>query len=152
MFRYALLGVGLLVAAGIAGYRSDDQPKRDAIAFTEERLGNVIRLYGSRISYYLGKLQAYLRYRGIEYEILPMIDHAEKIKAGAGALQGPVVELEDGRWLSDTTPMLAWFESQREGATIYPEDPGMRFVALLLEDHADEWLWRPSMHYRWSYP
>jgi len=22
----------------------------------------------------------------------------------------------------------------------------------LLEDYADEWLWRPAMHYRWSYP
>ena len=26
-----------------------------------------------------------------------------------------------------------------------------RFVALLVEDYADEWLWRPAMHYRWSY-
>jgi glutathione S-transferase len=111
----------------------------------------MIRVYGSRISYYAGKLEAYLRYRGIEFELLPMTDHAREIKAGAGAVQSPVVQLEDGRWLSDTTPILAWFESQREDATIYPEDPGMCFVALLLEDHADEWLWRPSMHYRWSY-
>ena len=31
-------------------------------------------------------------------------------------------------------------------------DPAANFVALLLEDYADEWLWRPAMHYRWSYP
>ena len=111
----------------------------------------MIRVYGSRISYYAGKLEAYLRYRGIEYELLSMIDHAHEIIEGTGALQSPVVRLEDGRWMSDTTPMLAWFESQRQGATIYPEDPAMRFFALLLEDHADEWLWRPAMHYRWSY-
>jgi glutathione S-transferase len=111
----------------------------------------VIRVYGSRISYYAGKLEAYLRYRGIEYQLLSMMDHAGEILAGAGAVQSPVVQLEDGRWMSDSTPMLAWFEEQREEPSIYPEDPGMRFVSLLLEDHADEWLWRPAMHYRWSY-
>ena len=113
----------------------------------------MIRVYGSGISYYAGKLEAYLRYRGMAYELLSMIDHAREIIAGAGAVQSPVAKLEDGRWMSDTTPMLAWFEAQREGPapSIYPKDPGMRFLALLLEDHADEWLWRPAMHYRWSY-
>ncbi|MGI9430667.1 MAG: glutathione S-transferase family protein [Myxococcota bacterium] len=109
------------------------------------------RVYGSSISYYTGKLETYLRYRGIEYELLPMIVHAEELLAGAGAVQSPVMKLDDGRWLSDSTPILAWFEAQRDGPTIYPEDPGMRFLALLIEDHADEWLWRPAMHYRWSY-
>jgi glutathione S-transferase len=111
----------------------------------------VIRVYGSRISYYAGKLEAYLRYRGIEYELLPMTDHAREILAGAGAVQSPVVKLEDGRWMSDSTPILSWYESQHAGASIYPDCPKMRFLALLLEDHADEWLWRPAMHYRWSY-
>ncbi len=111
----------------------------------------MITVYGSRISYYTGKLEAYLRYRGIDYELLAMMDHAEEIVAGAGALQMPVIRLDDGRWLSDTTPILAWFETQQRNASIYPEDPGMRFLALLLEDYADEWLWRPAMHYRWSY-
>jgi len=111
----------------------------------------MIRVYGSRISYYAGKLETYLRHRGIAYELLPMTDHAAEIRAGAGAVQSPVVRLEDGRWMSDSTPMLAWFDAQQERASIYPEEPGMRFLALLLEDHADEWLWRPAMHYRWSH-
>ena len=111
----------------------------------------MIRVFGSRISYYAGKLEAYLRHRGLDYEMLGMVEHAEAMRAGAGAVQSPVVQLEDGRWLSDTTPMLAWFDAQQDGPSIYPEDPALRFVALLLEDHADEWLWRPAMHYRWSY-
>ena len=111
----------------------------------------MIRVYGSRISYYAGKLETYLRYRGMDYELLSMIDHEREIRAGAGAVQSPVVQLEDGRWMSDSTPILAWFESQCEGPSIYPTDPSMRFIALLLEDHADEWLWRPAMHYRWSF-
>jgi len=25
------------------------------------------------------------------------------------------------------------------------------FLCRLIEDYADKWLWRPAMHYRWSY-
>lgn len=111
----------------------------------------MIRMYGSRISYYAGKVETYLRYRGLDYTLHSMIDHAREIREGAGAVQSPVLRLEDGRWLSDSTPILAWLDAQQAGPSIQPEDPALRFVALLLEDHADEWLWRPAMHYRWSY-
>ena len=55
-------------------------------------------MYGSRISYYAGKLETYLRYRGIDYELLSMIDHAREIREGAGAVQSPILRLEDGAW------------------------------------------------------
>ena len=32
-----------------------------------------------------------------------------------------------------------------------PADPLQAFVSRLVEDHADEWMWRPALHYRWSY-
>ncbi|MEM9623985.1 MAG: glutathione S-transferase domain-containing protein, partial [Pseudomonadota bacterium] len=34
---------------------------------------------------------------------------------------------------------------------ILPADPVVAFCANLIEDYADEWLWRAAMHYRWSY-
>lgn len=109
-------------------------------------------LYGSTISYYAGKLETYLRYRGHAYTLLPHAPHAAEILEGAGAVQSPVLRLDDGRWASDTTPILRWFEeAQGHTPSIFPDDPALRFVALLLEDHADEWLWRPAMHYRWSF-
>lgn len=111
----------------------------------------MMRVYGCRISYYTGKLESYLRFRGIAYEQLPTVPHRRRILAGAGAMQMPVVELEDERWLSDSTPIIAWFERQQHLPSIYPSDPALRFAALLLEDYADEWLWRPAMHYRWSF-
>jgi glutathione S-transferase len=121
-----------------------------------------LRVYGSRISYYTGKLECYLRYRGIDYQLLPTEPHARAIRAGVGAVQMPVVELPDGRWMSDSTPILDWLERQegeQEGeqerpqtaSPILPADPSMRFVARLLEDYADEWLWRAAMHHRWSH-
>jgi len=110
-----------------------------------------MRVYGCKISYYTGKLETYLRYRGISYQNLPTVGNEKKLKAGAGVVQMPVVELDDGRWLTDTTPMLAWFEQQQSAPTIYPENPTLKFVSDLVEDYADEWLWRPAMHYRWSF-
>ena len=96
-------------------------------------------------------LEAYLRYRSISYENLTTIGNEEKLIAGVGAVQMPVVEMDDGRWMTDSTPMLAWLDDQQNGSSIYPTDPALRFAALMIEDYADEWLWRPAMHYRWSY-
>ncbi len=31
-------------------------------------------------------------------------------------------------------------------------NPVQAFVCRLIEDYADEWLWRSAMHYRWNYP
>lgn len=111
------------------------------------------RVYGSRISYYTGKLEAYLRLRGIDYEILPVGGNQKKLIAATGVSQMPVVQMSDGRWMTDTSPILAWLDSTGEASepSIYPQDPALRFAALLIEDYADEWLWRPAMHYRWSY-
>ena len=111
----------------------------------------MLRVFGSQISYYTGKLETYLHFRALDYRLLPTEPHRAEIKAGAGAVQMPVVQLDDGRWMSDSTPILRWFDEQQGAPSIYPSDPAMRFVALLLEDYADEWLWRSAMHYRWSY-
>lgn len=108
-------------------------------------------VYGCRISYYTGKFETYLRYRSKPYTMLPTVGNEAKLIQGAGAVQMPVVQLDDGRWMTDSTPMIAWFEAQQTTHSIYPEDPVTRFVALLIEDYADEWLWRPAMHYRWSF-
>jgi len=109
-------------------------------------------VYGSCVSYYTGKLESYLRYKGIEYRRKAMpYDDPESIMKHVGALQHPVVDRGDGRWMSDTTPMLLQLEQEHPENTILPGNPVVGFIARLIEDYADEWLWRPAMHYRWSY-
>ena len=110
-----------------------------------------MRVYGSRVSYYTGKLETYLRYKRIPYESLPLHRHLKRVRSHLGTTQMPAVELDDGRWMSDTTPIIQYLEEQFPEASILPEDPVLRFLAWLIEDYADEWLWRPAMHYRWSY-
>ena len=110
-----------------------------------------MKIYGSSISYYTGKLEAYCRYKGLPYELLALHPHAKATLAHTGSTQMPAVERSDGRWMSDSSPILAQLEKEHPHAPIMPPNPVVRFIALLIEDYADEWLWRPAMHYRWSY-
>lgn len=110
-----------------------------------------MRVYGISVSYYTGKLEAYLRYKGIGYDMASPYGEQKRISAKVGAIQVPIVERDDGRWMSDSTPMILQLEKEHPDSTVMPADPAVRFAALLIEDYADEWLWRPAMHYRWSY-
>ena len=115
------------------------------------RVSLMMQVYGSKISYFTGKLEAYLRYKGLPYQRVRPYSERAAIREHAGAMQLPVVKLADGRWMSDTTPIIQFLETQHPTPPVLPPDPVVRFISLLLEDYADEWLWRPAMHYRWSY-
>jgi glutathione S-transferase len=110
-------------------------------------------VFGAKISYFTGKFEAYLRYKQIPYTYRPLdLRHYYWIvPRHLGATQYPTVRLNDGRWMSDSTPMIEWLEQRHPDAPVMPADPAQRYVALLIEDYADEWLWRPAMHYRWSH-
>ena len=110
-------------------------------------------VYGLKVSYFTGKLEAYLRYKEIPYEFHSLTgkEFTELLPAKTGAMQMPAVKLDNERWMTDTTPMIEWFEAQNPAPAILPDDPVQAFVCKLIEDYADEWQWRPAMHYRWSY-
>lgn len=113
----------------------------------------MLTVYGLKVSYFTGKLEAYLRYKELPYDFHSLTgkEFSELLPAKTGALQMPAVQLDDGRWMTDTTPMIDWFESQYPEPAILPDDPVQAFVCYLIEDYSDEWQWRPAMHYRWSY-
>ncbi|MGJ8687742.1 MAG: glutathione S-transferase family protein [Spongiibacteraceae bacterium] len=112
-----------------------------------------IRLHGSDISYFSGKLENYFRVKGIPYTFCPFQGPTglAKIAKKVGVPQIPALELDDGRWMTDTTKIIQWFEAELPKNSLFPDDPLQRFLCLLIEDYADEWLWRPAMHYRWHY-
>jgi glutathione S-transferase len=110
-----------------------------------------MKVYGASVSYYTGKLETYLRYKGIAYERGSPYEEIHEIKAQVGSIQHPMVKRDDGRWMSDSTPMILQLETEYPERSILPEDPVVEFTAHLIEDYADEWLWRAAMHYRWSY-
>lgn len=107
-------------------------------------------VYKSDISYFSGKLEAYLRYKGIDYEAIECgRREMNKIGQATGVKKIPAIEMDDGQWLFDSTPMLEWLEQQHPEPCTLPSDPALAFLALLIEDYGDEWLWRPAMWWRW---
>jgi glutathione S-transferase len=111
------------------------------------------RLFVSDSSYYSGKLEAYLRYKGIAHERIEVnvAIMREQLLPATGFMKVPAMQCPDGRWLKDTTPMIQWLDRAHTRYPVYPEDPATRFIALLVEDYADEWMWRPAMYYRWRF-
>jgi glutathione S-transferase len=75
----------------------------------------------------------------------------EKAASHTGFFQIPQVECPDDSWLVDTSLIIDYLDQQHPKPRTTPTDPAANFIALLLEDYADEWLWRPAMHYRWSF-
>ncbi|MAI78573.1 MAG: glutathione S-transferase [Deltaproteobacteria bacterium] len=111
-----------------------------------------ITVYGSKISYYTGKLEGYLRYKEIPYRFVALSPSiGRRLRRETGTSQIPAVELPDGRFMTDTTPMIDWFEAHYPEPSVIPSDPLQAFASRLVEDYAEEWLWRPAMHFRWSY-
>ncbi len=109
-----------------------------------------LRVHGAEISYFTGKLEGYLRYNEIPYERISK-NLFPALARSTGIAQIPGVQLSDCRWMTDTTPIIAWLETQFPEPRVIPTDPLQAFVSRLLEDYGDEWLWRPAMHYRWYY-
>jgi glutathione S-transferase len=110
-------------------------------------------VHGTDASYFTGKLEAILRAKGIAYRLEPFSQASmRRCARHTGVVQVPQVERPDGSWLVDTTLILEHLERVQPEPALSPRVPSVRFVSLLLEDFADEWLWRPAMHYRWSFP
>lgn len=110
-------------------------------------------VYVMDLSYFSGKLEAYLRYKEIPYQrvLATWRELAGPILRHTGLMKVPVVRTAEGLWLQDSTPIIDWFEARHPEGRVIPDDPHQAFFARLLEDYADEWLWRPALHYRWSF-
>lgn len=105
------------------------------------------------ISYFSGKMEGYPRYKEIPHtrHYVKWGEMSGKILANTGHMRVRAIETAGGDWLQDSTPMIEWFEARHPAYSVLPEDPCQAFFCRLLEDYADEWLWRPVLHYRWSF-
>lgn len=104
-------------------------------------------------SYFSGKIQAYMAYKEIPHRsnAVGWMELSGRIAAQTGVVEVPVVERADGVLLRDTTAMIEWFEAHYPRASVLPDDPASAFFCRLLEDYADEGLWRPALYYRWAF-
>lgn len=108
--------------------------------------------YVADMSYFSGKLEAYLRYKEIPFErrVVDMKTLRTEIFPATGLMKVPVIRLANGQWLKDTTPMIDWLEEQYPEPPVIPTDAVLRFLSKLVEDYADEWCWRAALYWRWK--
>ena len=110
-------------------------------------------LHGWHLSYFAGKLRAYLVYKRIPFIDRPVDWYTLmfKVRRRTGASVMPTLEMPDGRWLQDTRCIIDALEPRHPAAPVFPVTPRRRIAADLLEAWGDEW-WIPiAMHTRWSY-
>jgi glutathione S-transferase len=111
-----------------------------------------LKVHGLDLSYFTGKLEGYLRVKGIPYELCELnLRSFGRCARATGVAQMPQVELADGTWLLDTPRIIDYFETSVPSPAVTPSEPVARMAAKLLEAFGDEWLWRPALYYRWAF-
>ncbi len=112
------------------------------------------KLIGAPISYYTGKVRAYLRFKQIPHEeILSSGEvYQNTIMPRVGFPVIPVFITDEDQTLQDSTDIIDYLETKYPNQPVYPSTPLQKFVALLMEVYGDEWLLLPAMHYRWNLP
>lgn len=110
------------------------------------------RLHGINGSPYSVKMRAILRYRRIPFDWVQSFVQLNMDAWEVRPVMMPILEMgDDGSQHVDSTPMAQMLEARDGGArSIYPDGAAHRFLALLIEDYADEWLTKPLFWYRWA--
>ena len=106
---------------------------------------NVYRVHGMMQSYFTRKMAGYLDYKEIPWVFRRFPGVSPEVMA-AGFLGGvPVVQTPAGEFMWDSTAMIHHLELRFPEPSVLPADPVQRFLCYVLEDAADEWLYRPAV-------
>jgi glutathione S-transferase len=106
-------------------------------------------VHGLTVSYFTRKVTGYLDYKGLRWRLRPSIGlHVDA--RGAGWNGGiPVVTAPDGEMMWDSTAIILHLDTRCPEPAVVPADPTLAFLAYLLDDFSDEWLYRHAVGTRW---
>ena len=111
-------------------------------------------LIGTEASQFAGKVRAYLRWKGVDFEekaATPEV-YRDIIEPKVGFAVIPVLLTPDNHTVQDSADIIDHIERAEPGRpSAYPDGPVQKLASLLLELYADEWLVIPATHYRWAY-
>jgi glutathione S-transferase len=112
------------------------------------------RVIGTIGSPYSMKLRAIMRYRRLPFDWIhrtPAI--AAEVQDKLKVMLLPILHIPwEDRFLIDSTPIAYELERRHPERSILPNDPGLAFLAHLIEDMADEWVTKAMFLYRWEKP
>ena len=112
----------------------------------------IYRVHGMWQSYFTRKMTGYLDYKGIPWRFRPFSGMSPAAMAAGFPGGIPMVETPDGAMMWDSTAMIHHLEHAFPAPSVLPDDPVQRFLAYVVEDFADEWLYRPAVGTRWHFP
>ncbi len=110
------------------------------------------RIWQMNASPYSHKVMSYMNYKGVPYKRMEInIDAYEnEIPKLVGQGIMPVLLTPDEKVMQDSTPILEYFEKKYPQNPTIPADARLAFIMWLLEEFADEYMPRISMHTRWG--
>lgn len=111
------------------------------------------RLYGWHLSYYSAKVRAYLRFKQLPFDDVPVNAWTllRRIPRRTGTTAMPVVVTPQNEWLQDSTAIIESLEERHPERPALPESPRQRLAAMLIELWSDEFWVPPALHFRWSH-
>ena len=126
------------------------------------RFNEPIELMGAPGSPYTRKMLALLRYKRIDYRLLPSARNQVNPEPGRYRQRPePKVRLlptfyattEEGDEIAvcDSTPIIREIDAKFSERSVIPTNPILSLINSIIEDFADEWLTKAMFHYRWSY-
>ncbi len=109
------------------------------------------RVYGLNQSFFTRKLTGYLDYKEIPW-VLRGFGGLNATVTAAGWPGGiPAVQNPDGVFMWDSTAVIHHLERRFPERSVLPPDPVQRFLCYVIEDVADEWLYRAAVGSRWFF-
>jgi glutathione S-transferase len=108
-------------------------------------------VHGLTVSYFTRKVTGYFDHKAIRWRLQPSI--GMNLAAREAGWNGgiPVVTTPEGELVWDSTAVILHVETRQPEPSIVPPDPALRFLAFLLDDFSDEWLYRHAVGTRWLY-
>ncbi len=108
-------------------------------------------VHGLRVSYFTRKVTGYLDYKRLRWWLEPSIG-VQRAAYSAGWNGGiPVVTTPHGELIWDSTAILLHLETTHPEPALQPQNALLRFLDFLIDDFADEWLYRHAVGSRWLY-
>ena len=109
-------------------------------------------IHGLTVSYFTRKVTGYLDYKDLRWRLRPSIGiNLEARNAGwNGGI--PVVTTPEGELIWDSTAVILHLDRRYPDRAVVPLDPVLAFLAYVIDDFSDEWLYRHAVGTRWLYP